>query len=714
MGVTEVGRQVLITTCIVVVPPTLLVPARFCARIKSGAGIKEDDWFSLLALLSIWIMFALRFAAIYRAGLGHHQADLRHDQTVTFQKTFLAIQATYFLTATLNKTSILLLYKRTFGVVKRFRQAVYFMLCLTASYLIICILTSLLGCRPISYFWNKDQPGLCFNETQFFRWNGVANLLLDVVVLLLPMPMIWRLQLTIKQKLALSGIFLLGGFACLASGFRIAQFQKSRQTDPTYTTAGSIMWSIIEQTIGLDCACLPTLRPLFWSKSRRSQHELTPYNARRFTTFGTSGRRDASGISNTQSKGTPSTPCAESESAVELALDGSKHGGMTTFYHEDIHSDEAVGLYRILHKLAAGGFSTTWLARDTVGKRHHALKILKAGETAASTELRVLQQLAAIQSDDPGKHHIRDLVAHFAIKRPNGQHNNCLVTDVAGPSLNELYNVPGHGQVVEAVHFLHSQQICHGDLSLSNVLLKLGSIDDWIEEEVLERLGTPSTQKLVAAPRANPGDSAPRYVVEPAGMPDAKYLTHDAMLVDFGEAFPFGSPPKPENIGIPVMYRAPETIFESKLTLASEAWSLACLLFEIRAGNPLFTSIMGGRDEVIQQMVQMKGKLPEPWWTSWDKRATCFDEEGKPLKEWANGFPMAQEYPLEEMIADIGSTDEEAAFFGSEVSMLEAKDTKVPQDEAESMKDSLEGALKWVPEERLSISQMLRHPWITG
>jgi len=53
-----------------------------------------------------------------------------------------------------------------------------------------------------------------------------------------------------------------GNSAVLSSVFRIAQFQKSKQVDPTYTTVDSSMWSSIEQSLGIICACLPTLRPL--------------------------------------------------------------------------------------------------------------------------------------------------------------------------------------------------------------------------------------------------------------------------------------------------------------------------------------------------------------------------------------------------------------------------------------------------------------------
>ena len=239
-------------------------------------------------------------------------------------------------------------------------------------------------------------------------------------------------------------------------------------------------------------------------------------------------------------------------------------------------------------------------------------------------------------------------------------------------------------------------------------------MDDWTEDDVFERFGKPRTGKLVGRPRSGADGSTPRYVVEPADMPDAKYLKHEILLSDFGEAFPFGQPPKPKDIGIPFMYRAPETMFDSKLDPSSEVWSLACILFEIRAGNPLFTNIMGGRDEILQQMVQMKGKLPDQWWVCWEKRSMCFDEEGKPLKKWEDGLPLAIEYPLDMMIAEIGGEDDEEAFFGSELPMLEPKDTRVPAGEAESMRDLLAGMLRWSPEERPSVAQVAQHPWVRG
>lgn len=168
-------------------------------------------------------------------------------------------------------------------------------------------------------------------------------------------------------------------------------------------------------------------------------------------------------------------------SYVRLALDNVENieeyrpGG----YHPVHLGDHLDGRYKVLHKLGSGGFSTTWLVRDTVDPGYYALKIIKSDETTSSGELRTLQRLAALETNHSGHSHIRHLASHFMLDGPNGRHT-CLVTEVAGPSLQKLYNVPGHGyaagarrlradiahkigrQLVEAVNFLHSHEICHG------------------------------------------------------------------------------------------------------------------------------------------------------------------------------------------------------------------------------------------------------------
>lgn len=157
-------------------------------------------------------MAAIRFYQVCELGYGHHANELSVSTVSDFQKSFLAVQEAYFLNAVLTKSSLLFLYWRIFGVSTRFRAALGVAGFFVISYFVICVTISIFGCQPVSYFWDKHQPGSghCIQEVQFFRFNGITNMLLDVMVLLLPIPMVWKLNLERQQKIAVTGMFLLG------------------------------------------------------------------------------------------------------------------------------------------------------------------------------------------------------------------------------------------------------------------------------------------------------------------------------------------------------------------------------------------------------------------------------------------------------------------------------------------------------------------------
>ena len=65
-------------------------------------------------------------------------------------------------------------------------------------------------CKPISDFWNPQTQDVCRVSYVPGIVLGALNALSDLGILLLPMPVVWGLQMGTKQKVATSGIFLLG------------------------------------------------------------------------------------------------------------------------------------------------------------------------------------------------------------------------------------------------------------------------------------------------------------------------------------------------------------------------------------------------------------------------------------------------------------------------------------------------------------------------
>ena len=53
--------------------------------------------------------------------------------------------------------------------------------------------------------------GTCLDLKALLLATAIINILTDIAVLVLPMPIVWNLKIQRSQKVAVSGIFLLGG-----------------------------------------------------------------------------------------------------------------------------------------------------------------------------------------------------------------------------------------------------------------------------------------------------------------------------------------------------------------------------------------------------------------------------------------------------------------------------------------------------------------------
>lgn len=69
----------------------------------------------------------------------------------------------------------------------------------------------LFSCHPIHIFWDEFiPPDKCTNF-----WNvlwGIAgpNIATDIVLLILPLPILWKLQMRLSKKIAIMSMFAIG------------------------------------------------------------------------------------------------------------------------------------------------------------------------------------------------------------------------------------------------------------------------------------------------------------------------------------------------------------------------------------------------------------------------------------------------------------------------------------------------------------------------
>jgi len=110
------------------------------------------------------------------------------------------------------KTSIILLYVRIFNT-PIFKKVAWGAWIYTLLWTIGAWMSSTFECTPVEFFWNKTiKGGHCVNNalTVIGFTNGFLSFLGDLFILGMPLPMIWRLQMNRRSKIALTGIFMFG------------------------------------------------------------------------------------------------------------------------------------------------------------------------------------------------------------------------------------------------------------------------------------------------------------------------------------------------------------------------------------------------------------------------------------------------------------------------------------------------------------------------
>ncbi|WEW58663.1 hypothetical protein PRK78_004131 [Emydomyces testavorans] len=106
--------------------------------------------------------------------------------------------------------------------------------------------------------------GECINLMAFWYANAIFNIASDVVIIVLPIPVVIMLHSPIKTKIAVSSVFAVGIFVCVTSVLRFTTLNlATSHLDTPWTNIGSSMWTVIEANLGIICACMPALwRPL--------------------------------------------------------------------------------------------------------------------------------------------------------------------------------------------------------------------------------------------------------------------------------------------------------------------------------------------------------------------------------------------------------------------------------------------------------------------
>lgn len=109
----------------------------------------------------------------------------------------------------LVKASVLVFYKSIFTV-RSFRWAVYVMLSIVVAWSLSYFFANLFTCYPITALVEPFYGNKCIDAIPMWLSVVISDLIVDVGILIMPIPMVLRLQLPLKQRLGVLAMFMLG------------------------------------------------------------------------------------------------------------------------------------------------------------------------------------------------------------------------------------------------------------------------------------------------------------------------------------------------------------------------------------------------------------------------------------------------------------------------------------------------------------------------
>ncbi|CAG7995021.1 unnamed protein product [Penicillium olsonii] len=213
--------------------------------------------------LSITIMIGSKY------GIGKHALAIKESDTVPMLKCIWVTRILYTLAMGLVKMSLLWFYLRL-DPRKFMRWSVFSVMFINVGLSLASFFGALVGCTPPSLFWTNPTSSRCMameTSQRFYEINGILNIVTDILIYLLPVPMLWGLQLNWRKKGAIMGVFGLGILSVAAGCIRydfVKQLASAKE-DYYLLLADSLNWCTIEAFIAIFCGSAPSLSVLIKS-----------------------------------------------------------------------------------------------------------------------------------------------------------------------------------------------------------------------------------------------------------------------------------------------------------------------------------------------------------------------------------------------------------------------------------------------------------------
>ncbi|KAI5246447.1 hypothetical protein E4T42_06377 [Aureobasidium subglaciale] len=249
----SVGQVISWYICTII--PCFFLFLRLFSRWQRFGRLAIDDCFLILAAACLIGDLAIQ-QHMWNLGLGD-MANASQEDFVGIMKMIVPGSVLYVSSLWCIKFALVIFYKKLAAPGSKMQIAYNFALAGLAVTFTAIFFDILFQCYPYDKRWSHDPSYQCSPKASRINyWITILfNIFSDLIIICLPITMVMKLQMKLKQRLAVAFIFALGGFVIIASIIR-AIYSWQNKTMLTCTV------SMVENGVAIIGACLPALRAI--------------------------------------------------------------------------------------------------------------------------------------------------------------------------------------------------------------------------------------------------------------------------------------------------------------------------------------------------------------------------------------------------------------------------------------------------------------------
>ncbi|KAM7190440.1 hypothetical protein V8F20_009723 [Naviculisporaceae sp. PSN 640] len=260
------GPRILGATLAITILALITYLTRMYVRLVIVRNVGLDDCFMTLAIGLVVAGQGVIWGSIVY-GAGRHMGDIPLQDLSTGLKLNFISQPLFLIAICVTKLAVGATLLRIAST-KFYRRLIIGIMGFMAFYTTGCLFTVLLQCTDIRALWDQTIPQNCWSQSTLkgLSYTNVAlNILTDLLLaLVIPIPMLWNLNVNRRTRFSLIFALSLGTFACAAAFIKTGFLVNYGKTgDWLWDSRDISIWTVVECNTGIIAGSLPALRPIF-------------------------------------------------------------------------------------------------------------------------------------------------------------------------------------------------------------------------------------------------------------------------------------------------------------------------------------------------------------------------------------------------------------------------------------------------------------------